>query len=363
MSAELIDKIYECAFVPESWENALGDCAKIADARYGWMFVSNGKVHQWAASTEAARIGMAPLFASGYVDRSDRMKRLLGARASGFITEYDMYTPEELERDPAYFLIRERGLGWVAATAISLPTQETFGLSLERDYVRGPVERERIAQLDALRSHLARSALIAARLQMERARVAGETLAALGLPALTFNEAGKVLYANSLIEGMAAYVQWRAYDRVALTDRVASRLLQEAIAAIGSEHGAVRSFPVRGTDAESRLIAHVIPIRLSARDIFVRCAAALVLTPLTAPEAPPVELVQSLFDLTPAEARVARNLASGKSPQEIASSNGVSPNTIKTHIRRLLEKTGCNRQAEVVALLSGVSSLPRGGAT
>jgi DNA-binding CsgD family transcriptional regulator len=118
----------------------------------------------------------------------------------------------------------------------------------------------------------------------------------------------------------------------------------------------VRSFPVRHAGADAMMVAHVVPIRLSARDIFVRCATVLVLTPVTLPQAPPVELVQSLFDLTPAEARVARGLASGKTVENIATDGGTSANTIRTHIRGVLEKTGCNRQADVVALLTAISS-------
>ncbi len=76
---------------------------------------------------------------------------------------------------------------------------------------------------------------------------------------------------------------------------------------------------------------------------------------MTLPQAPPVELVQSLFDLTPAEARVARSLASGKTVDDIASDGGISPNTIRTHVRGVLEKTGCNRQTDVVALLTAIS--------
>ena len=116
----------------------------------------------------------------------------------------------------------------------------------------------------------------------------------------------------------------------------------------------MRSFPVRDTGAETMMVAHVVPIRLSARDIFVRCAAVLVLTPVTLPRALPVELVQSLFDLTPAEARVARSLSAGETVENIASIGGVSLNTIRTQVRGVLEKTGCRRQAEVVALLSGI---------
>jgi PAS domain-containing protein len=166
--------------------------------------------------------------------------------------------------------------------------------------------------------------LISARLQLERARVAGEALAALGVPALVFNETGKVLAANPLIEALTGFVRWRAFDKISLKDKGADLLLREAIATIDSESKPeVRSFPARealatidseskpevrsfpAREAEATMIAHVIPIRLSTRDIFVRCFAVLALTPMTRPQAPPIELVQSLFDLTPAEARVA----------------------------------------------------------
>jgi DNA-binding CsgD family transcriptional regulator len=65
--------------------------------------------------------------------------------------------------------------------------------------------------------------------------------------------------------------------------------------------------------------------------------------------------VQSLFDLTPAEARVARDLAEGKTVANIAEASGASQNTVRTHVRGVLEKTGCNRQTDVVALLAGLS--------
>ena len=78
------------------------------------------------------------------------------------------------------------------------------------------------------------------------------------------------------------------------------------------------------------------------------------MTPVTRPQAPPVELVQSLFDLTPAEARVARDLATGRSPEDIASDGGVSLNTVRSQVRGVLEKTGCHRQLDVVALLAGI---------
>jgi len=78
------------------------------------------------------------------------------------------------------------------------------------------------------------------------------------------------------------------------------------------------------------------------------------MTPVSLPKAPPIELIQSLFDLTPAEARVARSLVAGETVEEIASASGVSNNTVRSQVRGVLEKTGCRRQAEVVALLGNV---------
>jgi DNA-binding CsgD family transcriptional regulator len=358
MDPHLIDRIYECCFAPDLWPGVLGDLAGIATARAGFLFLSNGPIHHFASSTEIGFQALRPLVESGWVARSERFNRILAAQHAGFLTEAAVYTEEELKSDPFYRdILYPRGLGRATGTTVSLPTGDRFTISLEREYVRGPVEPAAIQELDALRPHLARSALMSARLQLQRARTASETLALIGLAALVLDDKGKVLAANPLIESMTRYVQWRAHDHLSLRDKSADRMLGAAIAAIDLRNNAsVRSFPVRDADMQATMVAHVIPIRLSSRDIFVRCAAVLVLTPVTFPQAPPVELVQSLFDLTPAEARVARSLAVGITVDEIASNSGVSSNTIRAHVRAILQKTGCNRQVDVVALLTAISS-------
>ncbi len=59
-------------------------------------------------------------------------------------------------------------LGWAASKAVELPTGDTFALTVERNRVRGPVETAIVQQLDALRPHLARAALLSSRLALER---------------------------------------------------------------------------------------------------------------------------------------------------------------------------------------------------
>jgi DNA-binding CsgD family transcriptional regulator len=359
MDPRLTDQIYECSFVPESWPRVLGELAALAQARTGFLFISNNDIHHWTSSTDIGFAALQPLVESGWVARCARFMRVRAIQHSGFVTEDDLYAPEELRNDPFYRdILYPRGLGWATGTAIELPTGDTFTISLERDYVRGPVEPSFVQTLDELRPHIARSCLMSARLQLERAQAASATLAAIGLAALVLDETGKVLAANKLIEALDGYIRWKANDRISLCDKPSDELMRNAVAAIahGGDESVARSFPVRNIESEEAMVVHFIPIRLSARDIFVRGAAALILTPVTLPQAPPVELVQSLFDLTPAEARVARSLASGKTVEEIAAESRVSANTVRTHVRGVLEKTGRTRQAEVVALLTGIFS-------
>jgi DNA-binding CsgD family transcriptional regulator len=356
MDVQLIDRIYESCFAPEIWPDVLDDLGRIADAPGASLFVSKNDVLHWAASPEP-RQRAEKIVKEGWLWRGTIIARLFAQRHAGFLIDVEYFTPEELENEPIYRDVwRPQGVGWGMAAAIPIPTGENVMFVLSRRIERGPFERAAADRLDELRPHLARSVLISARLQLERARVAGEALAALGVPALVFDETGKVLAANAPIEGLSGFVRWRAFDKVSLKDMRADRLLRDAVATIDSESRPdVRSFPVHDAEAEATMVAHVIPIRLSARDIFLRCAAVLALTPVTRPQAPPVELVQSLFDLTPAEARVARGLAAGRTAEDMASDGGVSVNTVRTHVRGVLEKTGCNRQIDVVALLTGIA--------
>ncbi len=55
-----------------------------------------------------------------------------------------------------------------------------------------------------------------------------------------------------------------------------------------------------------------------------------------------------LYDLTPAETRVFELLADGMTQAAIAAQLGIAPSTVKTHLLKVFEKTGINRQAELV---------------
>ena len=68
-------------------------------------------------------------------------------------------------------------------------------------------------------------------------------------------------------------------------------------------------------------------------------------------------LLQQLYGLTPAEARVAQAMLQGHGLDATAKILDIQRTTARTHLYRLFEKTGTHRQSELVRLLAGVPAL------
>ena len=346
--SDLVDRIYECAFVPENWPSVLGHASKLSDSAGAAMFVTTPAVAAWTASRNMH--DYTGNFVRGdWYWRGNLTKKLHASPHPGFLRDSDLMSAEEVQAEP---IIRDSwrpfGLGFSAGAVFALPRREALSIVMPRLIAKGPVDTAAIAQLDALRPHFGRAALMAARLRLERARTASETLAALGLAAVVLDENARVLAANGLMEASAGVVRWRAGDRLALRESAGDALLRTALARVDGAH----SFPVRDVETNSLYIGHVVPVRLGARDLFSRSVAVFVLAPVDTPKAPSAELVRSLFDLTPMEATVARGLASGETIKDLAAAGGVSVNTVRIHVRGVLEKTGCHRQTDFVAMMA-----------
>ena len=359
MDEQLVDRIYESALVPEHWPNVLDDLTRVADGVGAILVVRQGDSQSWVSSSGAAARS-AQMISEGWLDRSRLVPLGLANAHAGFLRDVDVLPAEEWDSDPLYqHFWHPHGIGGMMGTVFRLPTGELAMIAITRRTEREPPEADIVAKLDTLRPHICRSFVLSARLRLERAGNATKILESIGIPSCVLDHDGKILSANGQMLALKRHIQWRARDRLSLANREADRLFRNALAG----QGMVSSFPVMGPDpiTDEVMIAHVIPIRLLARDIFTRSVTMLILTPLVPPNVPSVELIRSLFDLTSAEARVARSLASGASVKEIAKQGRVSPNTVRTQVRCVLRKTGFTRQSEVVSLLTGIWTPPPEG--
>jgi len=70
------------------------------------------------------------------------------------------------------------------------------------------------------------------------------------------------------------------------------------------------------------------------------------------------DLLQELFKLTPAEAKLAVLLTNGFTIENISAELSISAHTVRAHLRSIFSKTHVSRQSELIRLiLSSAASL------
>jgi DNA-binding CsgD family transcriptional regulator len=62
----------------------------------------------------------------------------------------------------------------------------------------------------------------------------------------------------------------------------------------------------------------------------------------------------TLYDLTPSEARVLLKIGEGQTVTAVALELAVSENTVKTHLARVFQKVGVNRQPDLVSIVAAL---------
>jgi DNA-binding CsgD family transcriptional regulator len=121
---------------------------------------------------------------------------------------------------------------------------------------------------------------------------------------------------------------------------------------------AVRSIPIAKRDSNDALVIHLLPLRRAAHEIFSGGDLLIVATAArTNTQIPTPAILMGLFDLTPAEVKLATALAAGKSLHEAAVAANVTRSTSRTYLDRIFKKTGTHQQSQLVALLKSTQPI------
>ena len=215
-----------------------------------------------------------------------------------------------------------------------------------------------VAALQALAPHFNRALRVALRLEELEARASAlAEMTDRALVALVLTDAfGRIAEANGVARAILA-----ENDGLILRDGVLraarsedcirlSRLIQEAAGA--------RLMPMSGVmqvarPSSRRPLALVVSPTRAAGSPFGRSHAVSIAFAdrERAPESS-ADLLAQLYGFTAREAGVAALLLQGLSPSEAAGELAMTENTVRTHIRHLFDKTGVERLADLVRLLT-----------
>jgi DNA-binding CsgD family transcriptional regulator len=169
------------------------------------------------------------------------------------------------------------------------------------------------------------------------------------------NAAGRaVLDKGDLLRGV--------HGRLTAIDPQVDQALHAAFIAVNKDTetgGKGRALPMKGR-AGGRYVAHVLPLTAGENrkaGAASNAVAALFVRKAELEAEPSSEVIGRTYKLTPTELRVLRAIVNVGGVRQVAGNLGVADTTIKTHLGRLFEKTGVSRQADLVKLVAGYSSV------
>jgi DNA-binding CsgD family transcriptional regulator len=105
------------------------------------------------------------------------------------------------------------------------------------------------------------------------------------------------------------------------------------------------------------LLVHVLPLEWRGEILASSVRLLLVACDPERGRTPPYDMLVEVLGLTPAEARVAADIATGQRLTEIAAKRQVKISTVQTHSKAVFSKTGTRGQAELAALLTRLAVL------
>jgi DNA-binding CsgD family transcriptional regulator len=150
--------------------------------------------------------------------------------------------------------------------------------------------------------------------------------------------------------------------RLSVFDRQAQCTLRAAIAAARADDAPVDmrgvTVPLTAYDGKQWL-AHVLPLTRHARrhtNTAYTAVAAVFIRKVGLDLTYALATLASVYNLTPAEMRVFAAIVEFGGVPEVAPVLGISETTVKTHLQHIFEKTGTNRQADLVKLVAGFES-------
>lgn len=369
----IINDIYAAALDPGLWPEAIGRIVEAVGGSSGQLLSPTAQVltQLWATHGFDPNV-MVPY--AGYYHELDLWTQELGAlqlpsctaltgekmvqEVTFLRSEYfnDFLKPNDFQRIVTCF-IDDGSSRNVPKTALSVyrpPGSKPFG-------------EEDIQLLNVLSPHVRKAVQFHWRIADLEHRKAtnAEILEHVAVGVILLDEAIRVTYMNPTARRIVSRNDGLALDHRELTAHLGaeavelSRLLgQAARATMRLEALSSGEMSITRTNGKPpyRLIAVPVP----GRDVFAvgrkHTAVIALVSEAQVPPKEAAEVAAYAYGLTPAEARLLRNLVEGKPLKSAADTLGIATNTAHTQLASIFRKTGTHRQIELLNLVLSMGS-------
>ena len=364
---QLIGDIYDAALDSSRWTSVLAKIACYAGGQAAGLLSKDsisktGNIHYQS--------GVDPYFVRLYAEtywKFDPVASLPDCELEQIVSVPDLVPYDEF-RAGRFYREWAQPQGWIDAANAVLEKSATSCayLSVVRNEASGMVDDEMRRRMRLVVPHVRRAVRTGKVIDLSQAEAATFADILDGLsPAIYLidadglivhgNAAGRaVLDKGDLLRGV--------HGRLTAIDPQVDQALHAAFVAVNKDAetgGKGRALPMKGRAGE-RYVAHVLPLTAGENrkaGAASNAVAALFVRKAELEAEPSSEVIGRTYKLTPTELRVLRAIVNVGGVRQVAGNLGVADTTVKTHLGRLFEKTGVSRQADLVKLVAGYSSV------
>lgn len=350
---ELVARCYECVLDNAAWRELLRQLVAAGGYQQGALLFWDSAGYRSQVSTISHHCDPAAieLYNRHYCALDPAPQLLLPRGVGDWYHDGEVLGAERIRRDP-YYQEFHLPSGLRNVSCVKLSDQPDSGIYLSLLTMAGapPPSAGQRTLLQRLTPHLLVAARLAQRMDDMALELAKRNLLLdqYPTPVWLLDGDSRQLYANPAAErlmGLAHAPLQQHSGR--LYGRTGNTRLQAMIRQAAGRDGLLRAGWLQLVEQQGLLVS---PVRAEypGNTLFQR---PLVLLTLLENRASPQPLAE-LFNLTPAEQRLAELLCEGLLPKECATRLAVSINTVRSQLRALFRKTGTERQTELVQLLT-----------
>jgi DNA-binding CsgD family transcriptional regulator len=367
----VIGAVYDAAAEPDRWGDALRLMAAAAGGFGADFMIWSKTANDLEFIAEAG--GHSPVAVKRYgahCGALDQARLAVIARPVGKVLLRHEEIPDDFVRRSEYYTDFFLPMGGRYGAGSTLVDDEgaVALYRVHRSQRQGAFGREAATFLDRLTPHMRRAAHLQRRHGQAERRAADEAALIDHIPWAAFvldgkarivsmNRAGQELAAIgdgiSILSGRLAVADHRKSGELA---ELLSLMLLSATGGGRRASGAV-TVPRASGLRPYVVAASRLTVRSGVRFGGAEPSVLVLVGDLEVAPHFPAAAVKAVFDLSPSELRVASEIASGRSPDEIAALAGRSRNTVRAQLQAIYAKTGTSRQSELAGL---IAKIPRG---